>query len=140
MLMEKSNAPKESLADFRQDKSRQNTFLFMMMLLSLFTALLYVGLNEYILIHYPDAGVHGLVTLHKGLAVGIFMLFTEIFLIALERWKDNYMARYSDERFPLLDKINDFYAAKPSTRLWLKFAYFALRFYCATLLASGNLI
>lgn len=128
-----------SLDDFRNENKTKDTFVFA--LITIAVSVLYFWLNDVILVLYPDAGVHAIVTLHKAAAVLVFMLLTELSLIGLEKIKDNYLSRYGDSnKFLLLDKINDFYNAKPETRLWLKFAYFALRFYCAISLAGGNLI
>lgn len=128
-----------SLNDFRNENKNKNSFVFI--LITLATSFLYFWLNDEIITQYPDAGVHAIVTLHKAAAVLVFMLLTEVLLIFLEKFKDNYMSRYGDSnKFLTLDKINDFYNAKPETRLWLRYAYFALRFYCAISLASGNLI
>lgn len=102
---------------------------------------IYFYANNVILYYYPDAGVHAFVTLHKVLAVSFLMMVIELLLIGIESLKDNYLTRYGDSsNFQLLDKVKDFANTNPQTRLWLRFAYFALRFYCAITLASGNLI
>lgn len=106
-----------------------------------FLSIVYFYANNLILYYYPDAGVHAFVTLHKVLSVAFFMMAIELLLIGTEKLKDNYLTRYGDSsNFLLLDKVKDFANTTPQTRLWLRYAYFALRFYCAITLASGNLI
>lgn len=107
----------------------------------LLLSFIYFYANNVILYYYPDAGVHAFVTLHKVLAVSFLMMVIELLLIGIEKLKDNYLTRYGDSsNFQLLDKVKDFANTTPQTRLWLRFAYFALRFFCAITLASGNLI
>jgi hypothetical protein len=107
----------------------------------LILSFVYFYANNVILYYYPDAGVHAFVTLHKVLAVSFLMMIIELLLIGIEKLKDNYLTRYGDSsNFQLLDKVKDFANTNPQTRLWLRFAYFALRFFCAITLASGNLI
>ncbi len=127
------------LDDFRSGSKTKMISIFA--LIGLCITCIYCYLNDAILAMYPDAGVHALVTIHKVFAVILFLSFIEIWLAITEKLKDNYLSRYGDSKqFLMIDKIQDFYNAKPEHRLWIRFAYFALRFFCAITLASGNLI
>lgn len=129
----------ENLEEFRQESKTANGFWFVG--ISVLMAFLYWRFGVAIQEAIPEAGTHSLTTIIKAFSVLMFMFIIELFLMGLGSIKDNYLHRYADAKQHLtIDIIKDFYNASPNTRLWLRFAYFALRFYACVQLATGNLV
>lgn len=139
VAMSSESTYEENLDEFRQESKTANGWYFM--LISIVMGVLYWRFGVAIQEAIPEAGTHSLTTIIKAFSVMMFMLIIELFLMGLGSIKDNYLHRYADTKQHLtIDIIKDFYNASPNTRLWLRFAYFALRFYACVQLATGNLV
>lgn len=129
----------DNLDDFRQESSSKNAWWFGS--ITVLITYLYLRLGVFLKEHYPDAGIHDWVTVHKVLSVAVFLFIIELVLMLMGSIRDSFLTRYGNpNKYLSLDIVKDFHNSSPSTRLWLRFSYFALRFFSACLLASGNLI
>ena len=129
----------ELLTEYRQESTKSNNWWFTG--IALLFSFLYLRFGVWIKEEYPDAGIHDWATVHKLFSVIVYLFIIEIALFAMSAIRDNYLYRYGDaKRYISLDVIKDFYETNPQNRLWLRFAYFGLRFLGAVLLASGNLV
>lgn len=135
----KADTFEDDLDDFRQESSSKNAWYFG--LITLVISFLYLKLGLFLKENYPDAGIHDLVTMHKVLSVVVFLFVIELVLMLIGSIRDSFLSRYGNpKKYLFLDIVKDFHNSSPNTRLWLRFSYFALRFFAACLLASGNLI
>ncbi len=129
----------DDLGEFRQESSSKNAWWFGS--ITVLITYLYLRLGVFLKEKYPDAGIHDWVTVHKILSVAVFLFIIELVLMLMGSIRDSFLTRYGNpNKFLSLDIVKDFHNSSPSTRLWLRFSYFALRFFSACLLASGNLI
>lgn len=129
----------DNLDDFRQESSSKNAWWFGS--ITVLITYLYLRFGVFLKERYPDAGIHDWVTVHKVLSVAVFLFIIELVLMLMGSIRDSFLTRYGNpNKYLSLDIVKDFHNSSPSTRLWLRFSYFALRFFSACLLASGNLI
>lgn len=129
----------DNLDDFRQESSSRNAWWFGS--ITVLITYLYLRLGVFLKENYPDAGIHDWVTVHKVLSVAVFLFIIELVLMLMGSIRDSFLTRYGNpNKYLSLDIVKDFHNSSPNTRLWLRFSYYALRFFSACLLASGNLI